>query len=997
MTTVTSTLIGRDRESSALDARLGAVRARGDALMIRGDAGVGKAALLDYAIRRANGDRSALPSIGVTLAGRANERARLEQLLQRLRKRESAVLVLRGEPGVGKTALLDYIAAQADGLQIVRLRGVESEMELPYASLHLLCGTLRDGMPFLQPAQSAALEAAIGLREGPPDRFLVGLAVLELLAAAAARRPLLCIVDDAQWLDERSAQVLAFVVRRLQSEPVGIVLSERLPRTVGEFDDLPELLLGGLSYAEARTLLRSLIRSRFDETVLQRIFAESRGNPALLLNTFRGARAPDFAGGFAVVTTPAPDARPLDETRARIERLDAESRRLLLVAAADPTGDPTLYWRAAAHLGIAPEATEPLEFGNLLHVGPRVSFSDPRLRSASYRLSSNEERRCVHAALAAATDAAGDPDRRAWHLAHTVVGADEDLAVELERCVPKARERGGPAAAAAFLERAAVITLDAPRRAERALVAAAAKLDAGAPDAAVRLLVAAEMGPLDSARRSRLERQRAWATFSAQRGSDASELLLHAASMLEPLDARVAGEAYLEALVAAIYAGRLTSGRGPEAIAKAVQASLPGLRLPPALDLLLRGLVAHFTDGYAAAHPILKQALDAARDESSRLDVSRWLWLACRVAGDLWEDEVWHELTTLDLRLAEAAGGLAVLPYTLTYRSIVDVHTGQFGSAAALVADADAIMDVTGHPPFAYTSLVLAAWRGEERSALALIDAARHDARRRGEGITITTASFAAAVLYNGLGRYDAALTAASDAVEMDELGLFGWSLVELVEAASRSGQPDAGMEALAILTERARVTGTDWALGTAARSRALLTDGPDAEELYVEAIERLSRSRMRVHLARAQLVFGEWLRRQGRRIDARAQLRTACDAFVAMGAAAFAERAHRELLATGETARRRVVESSGQLTPQEIRIAALARDGLTNPEIGERFFVSPRTVEYHLHKVFEKLGITSRHELHLVLDDAVAPATRLAAAATGKACAQRSGQSEVA
>jgi DNA-binding CsgD family transcriptional regulator len=940
---------------------------------------------------------SAPATSGGTLAGRAAELARLERLLERLRTRESDVLVLRGEPGIGKTALLDHFAAHAKGLRIVRLRGVESEMELPFASLHLLCGSLRDGMPFLQPAQRAALETAIGPHEGPADRFLVGLAVLELFVAAAARQPLLCIVDDAQWLDDQSARVLAFVVRRLQSEPVGVVLAERLPRTIGRFDGLPELTLDGLSYTEARTLLRSLIRSRFDETVLQRIFAESRGNPELLLNTVRGTRVADFAGGFAVVTAPTPHARPLDETKASIEHLDADSRRMLLVAAADPTGDPALYWRAATYLDIAPEATGPLEFANLLHVAPRVLFSDPRLRPAVYRLSSDDERRCVHAALAAATDAASDPDRRAWHLAHAVVGTDEDVALELERCVPKARERGGPAAAAAFLEKAALITLDASRRAERALAAAAAKLDAGAPDAAVRLLVAAEMGPPDSAHRSRLECQRARAAFAARRGNDASELLLRAASKLEQLDARVAGEAYLEALVAAIYAGRLSSGRGPEAIAKAVRGSLLSLRLPPSLDLLLRGLTGRFTDGYAAAHATLKQALDAVRDESSQLDVSRWLWLACRIAGDLWEDEVWHELTTLDLQRAEAAGSLAVLPYTLTYRSIVDVHSGDFASAEALVADADAIMDVTGHPPFAYTSLVLAAYRGEESSALPLIDAARHDAVRRGEGITMTTAGFAAAVLYNGLGRYDAALSAASDAAESDELGLFGWSLVELVEAASRSGQPDAGMEALQILTERARVTGTDWAFGIVARSRALLTDGSAAERFYVEAIERLSRSRIRVHLARAQLIYGEWLRRQGKRIDARAQLRAAFDAFVAMGATAFAERAHRELLATGETARRRVVETTGQLTPQEMRIAALARDGLTNTEIGERLFVSPRTVEYHLHKVFEKLGVRSRHELHVVLEDVVARPTRLSGGATGKRCAQGSGQSEVA
>jgi DNA-binding CsgD family transcriptional regulator len=371
--------------------------------------------------------------------------------------------------------------------------------------------------------------------------------------------------------------------------------------------------------------------------------------------------------------------------------------------------------------------------------------------------------------------------------------------------------------------------------------------------------------------------------------------------------------------------------------------------------------------------------------------------LACRVAGDLWEGELWQELTTLDVQLADANGCLTMLPYTLTYRSIVDVHTGEFGAAAALVAQADAAVAGTGHPPFAFTSLVLAGWRGQEDRATALIEAARVDACRRGEGITLTAASFSAAVLYNSLGRYDAAFAAAVDAAQLDELGLFGWSLVELVEAASRSGRRDAGMEALEVLTERARVSGTDWALGTAARSRALLTDGPDAEEFYVEAIELLERSRMQAHLARAQLIYGEWLRRQGRRVDARKQLRDAQESFAAMGAEGFAERARRELLATGETARRRVVETIGQLTPQEARIAALARDGLTNPEIGERLFVSPRTVEYHLHKVFEKLGISSRRELHLVPDERVGVAATRAAAAHAEALSRPVAQRAVA
>lgn len=906
------------------------------------------------------------------LAGRAAECARLDQLMQRMRAGDSDVLVLRGEPGIGKTALLTYAAAQADGCRVVHLRGIESEMELPYAGLHLLCTTLADAAKTLQPAHRDALEAAIGLCARPPDPFLVGVATLGLLAAAAARQPLLCVVDDAQWLDRSSAQALAFVGRRLQSEPCALLLAERDDHKDSMFEGLPQLRLGALSHTEARRMLGSIIRGRFDETVLARIVSESCGNPAALLSGFCGIPATELAGGFGVGTLPGPDGWDVGDHRQHIECVGPESRLLLLVAAADPTGDPALLWRVATHLGISPEAAEPLEARQLLRVRPRVTISPASLRAALYRASSAEERRRVHAAIAAATDAAADPDRRAWHLAHAVVGADDDVAAELERCVGRARERGGPAAAAAFLEEAAMLTLDSPRRAERALVAAAAKLEAGAPEAAVRLLATAEIGSRGTAMHGRLERQRARVAFATRRGNDASELLLRAAERLEPHDAQVAGETYLEALAASIFASRFDSGRGPEQTAKEIRTRLHQLSYPRAVELLLRGLAARLTDGYEVSHPILLQALDAFRDTSLEPEASRWRWLACRVAGDLWQDELWNELTNLELQQAEDAGCLAALPYALTYRSIMEVHAGDFGAAAARVEDADAIGALTGRPPFAYTSLVLAAWRGQEHPALALIDEASRDARRRGEGITLTTASFAAAVLYNGLGRYDAAFTAASDATQFDELGLFGWSLMELVEAASRSGQRDVGLAAVERLTERAGITGTDWALGTAARSQALLTDGPAAEDLYVEAIERLARSRMRVHLARAQLVYGEWLRRQGRRIDARRQLRTASESFTAMGAEAFAERARRELLATGETARRRVVQTSVELTPQEKGIAMLARDGLTNPQIAERLFVSARTVEYHLRKVFGKLGISSRRELLLMPDDRV-------------------------
>jgi DNA-binding CsgD family transcriptional regulator/tetratricopeptide (TPR) repeat protein len=932
------------------------------------------------------------PASGAALVGRDAEWARLDRLLQRVRQGGSQVLVLRGERGIGKTALLDHAAVRADGFRVIRVSGIESEMELPFAGLHLLCSAMGDCMARLEPVEREVLEAAIGFGRAQPDRFLVGLATAALLSSEAAGQPLLCIIDDTQWLDRRSAQALAFVARRIESQPVAILLAERDPQTVREFDGLPELRLTGLSPVGARKLLHSVIRGRADESVVGRIIAETRGNPLALLELLDGASTADFAGGFGAVTTARPGGRVGVQIVEGMEDLPAESQRLLLLAAADATGDPALQWRASAHLGLAARAFESEGF---LHLSPQVTFCDPPLRSAIYCLAANEDRRIVHAALAAATDPAGEPDWHNWHRAHAVVGGDEELAGELERSVPAARERGGSAAAAAFLEKAAMLTSDSARRSERALAAAAAKLEAGAPDAATRLLAIAEMGPLDPANRVCLQRQRAQIAFATKRGNDAPGLLLRAARQLEPLDPRVAGETLLEAMVAAIFAGRL--GDGTAATAQAIGGSLPQAPLVPAVDLLLRGLVVRFTEGYTAACPILKQALNAFRADSTSHEPRRWIWLASQVAADLFDDEAWHALTTLELQRAEDGDALTMLPYALTLRAIVDLHGGEFGKATALIDNADATSAATGHPPFAYTSLILAAWRGHEIRALELLDAARQDASERGEGVTLTTARYAAAILYNSLGRYEAALAAARDAAELDELGLFGWSLVELVEAAARSGRPAAGVDALEQLAERARVTGTDWAIGIAARSRALLSDSSVAEGLYTEAIERLQRSRIKVHLARAQLVYGEWLRRQGRRIDARPQLRAAQQSFVAMGAEAFAKRAHRELLATGETARRRAVETRGQLTPQETRIALLARDGLTNPEIGERLFVSPRTVEYHLHKVFEKFGITSRRELHLVLDDTVSLPTRLPAGSARAQPPRVSHPSEVA
>jgi DNA-binding CsgD family transcriptional regulator len=905
------------------------------------------------------------------LSDRGAECARLDQLLLDARTGRNAVLVLIGDPGIGKSALLEYAAERAEGYRIVRALGVESEMELPYAGLQLLCAPLLDGLGRLPRPQRDALGTAVGLSAGPPpDRFLVGLATLSLLSGAAEVVPLLCIVDDAQWLDRSSAQVLAFVARRLEAESIAFLFAERKEQRLGELDGLPELLLEGLSDPDARELLGSAITVPLDESVRDRLIAETRGNPLALLELPRGMSPAEMAGGFGVTSARQLPGRIEESFREQVQQLPSDSRRELLAAAAEPIGDPTLLWRASAELGIPVEATEPLESSGLLTLGARVIFRHPLLRSAVYGAASAGERRRVHRALAAATDPTSDPDRRAWHRAHAAERPDEEVARELERSAARARARGGLPAAAAFLEKAALLTPDPGRRAKRALAAAAAKHEAGDAGAALRLLVTAEIGPLDDLQLARRERLRAELAFALRRGSEAPELLLRAARRLEPLEPGLSRETYLEALAAAIFSGRLGVGRTTAEVAEAVRAGPPAPRPPGLIDLLLDGLVIRFTEGHAAAVGPLKQALEAFREAGSSDETTRWLWLACRVAGDLWDDETWHALTAREVQLARDAGALTILPYALTYRAIVDVHGGEFAAASALIDEADAIAIATGNPPLAYASLALAGWRGQEDRALELFRVARQDARRRGEGIAITTASFSASVLYNGLGRYEEALAAAQDALKLDELGLFGWSLVELIEAAARSGERTVAALAFQRLSERTRLSGTEWARGIEARSYALLSDGQAAEDLYLEAIERLGRSRIKGQLARAQLVYGEWLRRQGRRFDARRPLRAAHELFAVMGAEAFAERAHRELLVTGERARSRTADTRDQLTAQETQIALLARDGLSNPEIGARLFISPRTVEYHLHKVYGKLGISSRTELRLVLAD---------------------------
>ena len=900
-----------------------------------------------------------------TLRGRRGECEALERLLDGARAGNSSTVVLRGEAGSGKTALLDVLSERASDFRIARVLGVESEMELPFAGLHQLCAPMLDRVEHLPAPQRDALRVAFGLTEGDaPNRFLLGLAVLTLLADQADAHPFACLVDDAQWLDRASLQVLAFVARRAAADRLVLVFSVREPNEERELVGLPELAISPLADSDARLVLGAAIRGRLDDRVRDRIIAEARGNPLALVQLPLGSTAAELAGGFGLPSASAVASRIEQSFGRQVQALPDDTRRLLLTAAAEPTGDVTLLWRAVEKQGIDTGAASRAQAAGLVELGARVRFRHPLVRSAIYQSASASDRRAAHRALAEVTDPRSDPDRRAWHRARAAEQPDEAVADELARAADRAQARGGLAAAAAFLERAAELTPDPARRGTRALAAAQAELGAGASDRAHLMLATAEMGGLDELQRARLERLRAQLAFSQRRGNDAPALLLHAAERLAPLDAALARETYLEALGAAIFAGRLGSGIGVSEAANAARGA-PAAAHPRAIDLLLDGLGTRFTKGYSEAVPPLRRALGALRHGSRGGEDSRWLWLACRVATDLWDDESWHELATRQLQSARDAGALSVLPIALTYRAGVAVHAGEFAAAAAMIDEADAISQATGNAPLRYTSLVLAAWRGEEARTLELIRNSRDDATARGEGRAITLAEYVTAVLYNGLGRYPAALAAAERAADYNSLGLRGWALIELIEAAARTGNPNAATPALRQLDERAHASGTDWALGVAARSRALLTDGQTAEDLYREAIERLGRTRIAAHLARSRLVYGEWLRRQHRNVDAREQLRQAHGVFSRVGAAAFAERARHELLATGETVRKRVFPTVEELTPQERHIARLAGEGLTNPEIGAQLFISPRTVEYHLHKVFAKLDITSRAQLH--------------------------------
>ena len=899
------------------------------------------------------------------LRGRRSECAALDGLLTEARFGRSQVLVLRGDPGSGKSALLDYLSGQLAEWHGLSALGVESEMELAYSGLHQLCAPVLSHLDRLPAPQRDALATVFGITSGPPpDRFLVALAALTLLAEVAEDEPLACVVDDGQWLDQASAQILAFVARRLLAERIALVCAARTGVGDAVLAGLPELQVPGLGGGDARALLLENVAGPLDPDVLDQIIAESHGNPLALLELPRTWTS-NLAGGFGF-----PDSQPVSSKieQSYVRRLGSvpdDTQLLLLTGAAEPLGDPDLLQRAAVILDIDMSAALPAIDAGLFRIGSRVEFTHPLVRSATYRSATHDDRHRVHRALAEATDADVDPDRRAWHRARATKAANEQVAAELQESAGRAQSRGGFAAAGAFLTRATELTPDPGRRSERALGAAFATVQAGAFDTARRMLMVAGEGPINEMQRAQIDLLRAQLAFASSRGTEAPPLLLAAARRLEALDVGLARETYLDAFSAAQFGARLNAEIGIAEIAEAARAAQrrPGSD-PTAADLLLDGLVA-LAANYSAAVPLCQDAVrKLATDWMLPPDQLRRLWQGCVIALEIWDDEGAYQLSKHHTDIAREIGALSELALALSSRTPVLVFCGELSDAVSSVTETHSVEEATGIAAAPYGALIVAAWQGHGQEARQLIDDTIRDASARGEGVGVAISEYARAVLCNSAGQYDEGLTAARSASDYREMVAENWGLPELIESASRTGRLDVARLGLERLADKATACGTDWALGVEARSRGLVSEDASAEGHFHDSIERLSRTRMRGDLARAHLLYGEWLRRALRPMDARAQLTDAFEMFTTMGMEGFAERTRHELLATGARVRKRSVDSRDDLTAQEAQVARLAGTGLSNPEIGAQLFISSRTVEWHLRKVFMKLGITSRRQL---------------------------------
>ncbi len=905
------------------------------------------------------------------LIGRSAELELLTGPLAQAADGTSAALVVRGEPGIGKTALLDAVAAQAqgDGMRVARVTGVESEIPLGHAALHRLLLSFPGLIEALPAPQREALQSTFGLVAGPPpDRFLIALGVLTLLADAAAEAPLLCIVDDAQWLDAESAMVLGFVARRLQAEGVVMLFAAReLTEVASALQDLPELVVGALDAAAATTLLSSIAKSRLSPDVGSRLVAEGGGNPLALVE-LAAELTPAQLAGTATLPDPLPAAGSLQQMFARrLGRLSPGTRLLLAVAAAEPTASQSLLWRAAERLGVDPALAESQVTG-LAELSPTVTFRHPVVRSVAYHSVPVAQRRLIHQVLAELIDAE-QPDRVAWHLAMGASGPDETVAAQLAQAAERAMDRGGYTATATFLARAAELSLDDQLRTDRLLAASEAALTAGRLEQARTLLDQAQTGVTSDQQMAAALRLGGEVSFATGHAGDAARQLLAAAKRLMPVDAGLGRRTLLGALTAAVYT-REEAVEEVRAFAKDLFETPPDLEDPSSVaDCFLLGFLHRLSGSPEKAAPLLRAAMghlgDPETPDAVRMSVP--VVVGALAGTELLDEDLLREVLDAYVRFARRAGALWVLPPALASLAITLTRHGRFDEAQEACAEARALGEATGATgrPLAWSAeLNLLCWRGREAEARE--HGIRISAEEEGRGGDVggyrDQSPMYFAVLELGLGRYRPAYDHALPIYRADRFGFGTLVLPEIIEAATRCGEMLVAHEALGRLEERAEASGARWGLGRLACCQALLAE--DAEPLYRRAIELLKPGPLLTDLARAHLLFGEWLRRQRRRREARLQLTAAYGLFSNMGAEAFAQRVQVELEATGETARKRSVETTQTLTPQETQVARLVAAGGTNREVAAQLFISPATVDYHLRKVYQKLEITSRTQL---------------------------------
>jgi DNA-binding CsgD family transcriptional regulator/tetratricopeptide (TPR) repeat protein len=903
---------------------------------------------------------------GGALLDRRTECRALDDLLSGAAAGRSSALLLRGEAGIGKSELIRYVQSRSEGCRVIRAVGVQSEMELSYAGLQQLCLSLLGGLSRLPELQRAALETAFGLRAGPvPDRFLVGLATLNLLAQEAEQQPLVCLVDDAQWLDQASALTLGFVARRILAESIVLILAVRDPAPPGFLTGLSELTLPGLPEDDCRKLLDSAFAGSVDEHTRDRVLAEARGNPLALLELPR-VLGPAAGVGGRDAQTMSVSSRIEQDFVKRIQSLSRPARILLFTAATESVGDAGLLIAAAGRLGIDVESVM-TEGGlaELLALDTVVRFRHPIVRSAAIKATPVLEQKEAHRAIADSMDRDAQPDRYAWHLAQSISEPDEDVATTLEMSAHRAQERGGLAATGAFLELASQLTPEPERRSQRALGAAQALLHSGQFERANALLAAAEAGPGTDAILARVDRMHAEIAFAQNRGNEATAPLLAAATRLARTDPALSRQTYLEAVAAAIFAGRLAGGPGLREVGEAARHA-PQLRPERLPDRLLDALAVKLTDGYVSAVPLMRAVLEELCDtDTPDGEVLPWLWLGSVIAADLWDDAAWEKVAARQVTATRAAGMLAELPHALDSRATVHLLVGELSLAASMYDEATAVLESIGGDPARVGPMTVAAFRGQGPQARELIRAMVDKAMIQGQGAALTVTHWSHAVLCNGLAEYGEARSAALLASErQEEFGVTRLALVELVEAAVRSGSLPDAVAGLEQLRKPCQTSGTEWALGLEARSRALLAEGPDAEALFQEAIERLARTKVAVDLARTHLLYGEWLNRNGGSARARTHLSLAHTMLTDFGVDGFAERARLELGATGTVVPRSAPRPASSLTSREQQVAGLAAEGLTNIEIGARLFLSTHTVDWHLRKVFTKLGISRRREI---------------------------------